>query len=184
MKRTFLIYGLILGVIVTVNMLIMANMCNTNPYFETNDLLGYAAMIVVYSLIFFGVRNYKKKLANQQMSFGQGFRMGAFIALVAATMYMLVWVVVYYNYMPGYIDQYTIHRIHNATVSGKSAAEIEAIKTQMASFKELYKNPAFVVVTTMAEVLIAGLIVATVSALILRTRNRKGESGSTVEASA
>jgi len=42
----------------------------------------------------------------------------------------------------------------------------------MAEFKEMYKNPLYVVLITYTEVLPVGLIVALVSALILKRKNK------------
>ena len=40
----------------------------------------------------------------------------------------------------------------------------------MAEFKEMYKNPLFVIVVSFGEVLPVGLIVALISALILKKK--------------
>ncbi len=53
MKKTVLIFSLIIGTILCVNMIVMVNMMYSNPDFKGNDLVGYAAMIVLFSLIFF-----------------------------------------------------------------------------------------------------------------------------------
>jgi len=44
MKKNILIFGLILGIILYVNMVYMVNLCYTNPDFKSNEILGYAAM--------------------------------------------------------------------------------------------------------------------------------------------
>jgi hypothetical protein len=45
----------------------------------------------------------------------------------------------------------------------------------MEKFKEMYKNPLFVVLVTYAEVFPVGLIVALLSALILKKKTREHE---------
>ena len=50
----------------------------------------------------------------------------------------------------------------------------------MAEFKEMYQNPAFVVIITFLEVLPVGVIISLISALILK---RKSKDHATVAAS-
>ena len=57
-----------------------------------------------------------------------------------------------------------------ATRKGATEAELQEKAAEMANFKEMYKNPLFVVVVTFLEVFPVGLIVALVSALILKRK--------------
>ncbi len=167
MKRTVLIFGLIIGTILCANMVAMVNMMYTSPDFKGNDIVGYAAMVVLFSLIFFGVRNYRNKRLDGFISFGKAFKTGALIALVAATMYVVVWLFYYYLFVPDFIDVYTSYVLNNC-----SEADLPAKTAEMATFKELYKNPFFVILITYSEVLPIGLVVALVSALILKRKQK------------
>jgi hypothetical protein len=176
MKRNVMIFGLILGTILVANMVYMVDMVYNNPDFETNDVVGYAAMIVVFSLTFFGIRNYRNKQLNGAISLGKAFKTGAFIALVGSTMYVVVWLFYYYLFVPDFLDKYSACVINNATRSGATASELTAKTEEMEQFKEMYKTPFFVILITYAEVLPIGLVVAFISALILK---RKPESVTT-----
>jgi len=90
MKKNILIFGLVLGIILCVNMVYMVNLCYTNPDFKSNEILGYAAMVVVFSFIFLGVRNYRNKQLGGLISFGKAFKTGLLIALAGSTMYVVV----------------------------------------------------------------------------------------------
>lgn len=48
--------------------------------------------------------------------------------------------------------------------------DLPAKTKEMANFKEMYKNPLFVILITYSEVLPIGLVVALVSALILKKK--------------
>ena len=61
MKKTILTYGLIAGAILCANMIVLVTMMRNNPSFEGNMVVGYTIMVVTFSLIFFGVRNYRNK---------------------------------------------------------------------------------------------------------------------------
>lgn len=166
MKKNVLIFGLILGTILCINMIVVINMMYTNPDFKSNDLLGYAAMVVIFSLIFFGVRNYRNKVLDGVISFGKGFKTGLLIALVASTLYVVVWLFYYYLFVPDFIDKYTTHVLHQYTTESERAAKA----VEMANFKEMYSNPLFVVLITYSEVLPIGLIITLISSLILKKK--------------
>jgi amino acid transporter len=170
MRKNVLIYGLTMGTILCIIFVVMVNAIMNNPNFKSYDLIGYAVMIAVFSLIFFGVRNYRNKELDGVISFGKAFKTGALIALVASTLYVVVWLFYYYLFVPEFIDKYTEHVLHNCT----SESEIAAKTKEMENFKEMYKNPLFVVLITLAEVLPIGLVVALISALILK-KNRRTE---------
>jgi hypothetical protein len=170
MKRNVLIFGSILGAILLVNLVYMCNMCYNNPEFESNDTLGYAALIVVFSLVFFGTRNYRNKELGGIISFGKAFKTGAFIALLGATIYVAFWLPYYYLVIPDYLDKYAIHVMKDAERSGATAAELADKTKEMTTFEEMYKNPLFVVLITYAEVLPIGLVVALISAMVLKKK--------------
>jgi hypothetical protein len=127
-----------MGTILCANMIVMVNMMYSHTDFKGNDIVGYAAMIVLFSLIFFGVRNYRKKYLDGFISFGTAFKMGALMALVGSTMYVIAWLFFYYLFVPDFIDVYTSHVLNSC-----SEADLQAKTIEMANFKEMYKNPFF-----------------------------------------
>ena len=170
MTRNVLIFGLVLGILLCINMVYAVNLCYTNPEMEPNDILGYAVMVVIFSITFFGIRNYRNKELNGFISFGKAFKVGALMVLVASTAYVVVWLVYYYLFVPDFLDQYTLHVLADATRSGASPDELAAKTEQMEEFREMYKSTFFVIVVTYTEVLPVGLLVALVSSLILKRK--------------
>lgn len=171
MRKNILIFGLILGAILCINALVMVNMIYTKPDFKSNDILGYAFMLVVFSLIFFGIRNYRNKELDGTISFGKALKTGVLIALVASTLYVIVWLAYYYLFVPDFIDKYTEHVLHQCT----SESEIATKTKEMKDFKEMYKSTLFVVLITYFEVLPIGLVVALVSSIILKKKKKTSE---------
>lgn len=165
MRKTVLIFSLILGAILSINIFVLVNMLYNNPDFKGNDVLGYTVMVVVFSLIFFGVRNYRNKQLGGFISFGRAFKTGVLIAFLASTIYVAVWLFYYYLFVPDFIDVYTQHVLKNT-----DAVDLAAKTKEMADFKEMYKNPLFTILITYSEVLPVGLIVALVSAFILKRK--------------
>lgn len=166
MKKNILIYGLIIGIILCVNMIVMVDMLYSDPCFKGNVVVGYAVMVVIFSLIYFGIRNYRNKNLGGFISFGKAFKTGALIALVGSTLYVVVWLFYYYLFVPDFIDVYTT----SCVLENTAAADLQAKTEEMANFKEMYKNPLFVILITYFEVLPIGLVVSLISALILKEK--------------
>lgn len=167
MKKNVLIFGLVLGIILCANMIYTIKLMENNPDFEGDEVIGYASMVVVFSLTFFGIRNYRDKQLNGIISLGKAFKTGALIALIGATMYVGVWLFYYHLFVPDFLDKYIAHVLKNVP-----AADLPAKTKEMADFKELYKNPLFMILITYSEVLPVGLVVAFVSSLILKRKKK------------
>jgi len=165
MNRYVVIFGSVLGTILCANLFYMVNLCYTNPDFKSNDILGYAALVIVFSLTFFGIRNYRNKQLKGIISLGKAFKTGALIALLGSTVYVIVWLFYYYLFVPDFLDVYIPHALKEVPASDL------AVKTkEMESLKEMYKNPLFVILITYSEVLPVGLVVAFISALVLKRK--------------
>lgn len=175
MKKNVIVFGLISGLILTVLMVTSTVMCYRNENFEGNMVLGYAAMLLAFSLIFVGIKNYRDKFNGGLISFGKAFKVGMFMALIASSMYVLVWLVEYYVFIPDFMDKYIPHVMNAAREDGATAAELEKKAAQMADFKEMYRNPLFVVLISYFEVLPIGLAVSLICAWILRRNRKDGE---------
>lgn len=176
MKKNVFIFGLILGTLLLGHMFYMVHLLYTKPDLQTNDIVGYAAMIVVFSLTFFGIRNYRNKELDGIISLGKAFKTGALIALLGSTMYVLVWLFYYYLFVPDFIEVYSAHVINTCTRNGDTATIIADKTAQMKQLKEMYKSPFFIILMTYAEVLPIGLVVAFVSALVLRRKEKPLEN--------
>ena len=172
MKKNVIIFGLISGAWIATMGIYTAAACYNNPEFKGNDFLGYASMIIAFSFIFIGIRNYRNKFNNGVITFGQAFKTGLYISLIASTLYVVVWLVDYYVFIPDFLDQYIDHVLYRAQIDGASQPELDEKASQMADFKELYRNPLFVVLITYSEVLPIGLIITIVSALILKRKSK------------
>jgi hypothetical protein len=176
MKKTIWIFGSISGLIITVLMLYATITCYTNPDMKGNDVVGYAGMIAAFSFVFVGIKNYRDKYNGGIISFGQAFKTGLFITLVASMIYVLVWIVDYYIFMPDFLDKYIPNVLKEAARKGATESELKEKAAEMENFREMYQNPLFVVVITFMEIFPVGLIVTLVSALILKRKLKQAAS--------
>ena len=170
MKRIVLIFGSILGVLLSINLVIMMYLCYSDPNFIPSMWLGYLVILVMLSTVFFGIKNYRDKGLNNNLSLGKAFKTGALIAFVGATIYVIVWLFMYYLYVPDFMDKFSAKELTQAINDGKPAAEIDKMKADTETYKEMYKSPVWVVVLTYLEILPLALVVAFISALILKRK--------------
>lgn len=170
MKKNIIVCGLIGGTFLAVFMLASVAACYRNEDFEGNMWLGYASMILAFSLIFVGVKNFRDKFNEGFVSFGQAFKMGLFISLIASSMYVIAWLIDYYVFIPDFMDKYGAHVIREATREGASATEIAQKVSDVNQMKDMYQSPLMVVLITYAEVLPVGLMISLISAFILKRK--------------
>lgn len=170
MKRTILVFGSIAGLIVATVMLISVGLGSCSDNYSGGMIIGYASMLIAFSFVFIGIKNFRDKHNNNTITFGKAFTIGILIALIASTFYVVAWLIDYYCFIPDFMDKYSEHMIEEAKNSGKTAAEIEQQIKEMNSMKEMYKNPLFVILITYCEILPVGLLVTLVSAAILRKK--------------
>lgn len=177
MKKNVWVCGLIGGLVLAIVMVVSTTLCYKNEDFQGNMALGYASMLLAFSLIFVGVKNYRDKYNGGVVSFGKAFKIGLFISLIASTMYMLAWVVDYYLFIPDFMDKYTAHVLKEFKAGGATEAEIAAKTSEMAGYADMYKNPVMVVLFTYIEVLPIGLVMSLISAALLKRKQGKGNLG-------
>jgi small basic protein len=177
MKRNVLVFGLVLGTILAVGGVYMMYVIYTTPDLQTNDPLGWAVMVVIFSLIFFGIRNYRNKVLGGIISFGKAFKTGVLIALLGSTMYVIAGLSYYYLFVPDFLERWVELAMNEAARKGATAAELAAKADQFEQFSGWFQNPVLAVLLTYAEVLPMGLAVALVSALILKRKPKEAADG-------
>jgi hypothetical protein len=128
-------------------------------------------MLLAFSLVFVGVKQYRDKFNAGQISFGKAFRIGFFIVLVASTMYVVAWLFNYYLLMPDFLEKYSAHMLEEMKAQGASAEKIQKESKEMASFAKMYQNPFFNALMTYVEILPVGVVVTLISAMILKRKH-------------
>ena len=173
MKKNIIIYGLIAGIVVSVLMLSSVNYlshCEGNVDWNTSMLIGYASMLIAFSLVFVGIRNYRDKYNEGVVSFGKAFKIGIIIVSIASTIYVVAWLIDYFFFIPDFMEKYSAHMLDELKASGASQTEIDKQTNAMANFSKMYQNPFFNAMMTYAEILPVGLIVTLISSLILKRK--------------
>ncbi len=184
MKRNILIFGLIAGLIASSMLIAMTITCYTTNKFEGNMLLGYTFMLIAFSFVFVGIKNYRDKFNGGIISLGKAFKVGTLIVFIAATLYVLIWLVCYYVFVPDFMDKFIAHFVDELKAKGANAATIKKELLSMDFYKQMYKSPFGVILLTYMEILPVGLMVSFISALILKKKEKSEDApGSELQAS-
>ena len=169
MTKTVLTFGLIAGLIISILMggsLLIADRIGTGH----SMLLGYTMMVASFLLIYFGIRSYRDNTLAGQISFGRAFTCGILIALITTVCYVAMWEIVYFNFIPHFMDSYFAAQIHKVQSSGFDPATTAAKVAEIQHSQQLYQNPFVNMAYTFMEPLPVGLIITLISAALLRRK--------------
>ena len=170
MKKTVLTFGLIAGVMISVLMdgsLLLANKVGSG---HNSMVLGYTMMVASFLLIYFGIRSYRDNTLAGQISFGRAFACGILIVLITTVCYVATWEVLYFGFMPHFMDSYFAAQIHKVQSSGLAPANAAAQVAAIQHSQQLYQNPIVNMAYTFMEPLPVGLIITLISAALLRRK--------------
>jgi len=138
------------------------------PSHATSLFVGYLVMLAALSLIFVGVKRYRDVECGGVIRFGRAFGLGLGMALVAGVVYALGWelfiAVSGFDFMTGYTNDI----IAGMRAEGAAPAAIDEKVAEMAEMRAMYDNPLLRVPMIFAEIAPVGLVVALVSAALLR----------------
>lgn len=182
MKKTIITFGLISGVI---SSLMMAA---TVPFagkisFDKGLIVGYTGIVLSFLLVFFGIRSYRDNYGNGQITFSKAFAVGISITVISCICYVVTWEIIYFNFLPDFMDKYGAHMVERAKASGASDAAVLAKVEQAKRYKEIYDNPLTNAAMTFIEPFPVGLVITVISAAVLKRKLGAQQTQSSVPAS-
>jgi hypothetical protein len=136
-------------------------------------IVGYAGMVAAFLLVYFGVRAYRDNVLGGTIGFGRAFSAGILIAAIASLCYVATWEVIYYKFMPDFYAKYGQSVVDEARKNGKSEADISKVRADMDTMLRRVENPLFVTLVTFGEPFPVGLVIALVSAGVLRRKREE-----------
>lgn len=164
MNNIILKNGLLGSSIVSALLISITMYMKSNPEKEVSMMIGFAGMLLAFFFVVKGIKQ-QREANNGFISFGKAFLTGFWITLIISTIYVLVWLVILYNFFPNFAEHYT-----DMAIAKASPDEVVKVTEEMNSFKEMYKNPIWVILFTYMEILPLGIVFSLVSALILKKK--------------
>lgn len=173
MKKIILTYGLIAGIILGIMFFITVPLHrNRTINFDNGMWVGYTTMVIALSLVFFGVKSYRDNHQGGTITFGQAFKVGGLIALVACVMYCLTWEIAYNTISAGYLEAYGAYEQEKLKAGGASETELQEAAKEFQKFLEVYDgNPLIRFAFTFMEILPVALIMPLLAATLLKRKD-------------
>src|SRR2546423_8350159 len=119
MKKTVLTFGLISDAVFSLKKQLTIPFHDAIGFDIRGLIVGYTTMVLAFLLIYFGVRSYRDNVAGGTVRFGRAFAVGALIGLLSSLCYVATWEVIYFKFMPNFMDKYGAHVIEKARASGE-----------------------------------------------------------------
>jgi hypothetical protein len=182
MKKTILTFGLISGAISSLIMVATVPFADRIG-FDKGAIVGYTAIVLSFLLVFFGIRSYRDNECNGQISFSKAFVVGISITVISCVCYVVTWEILYFNFLPDFMDKYGAHMVEKARASGASDAAVLAQVEQVKKYKEMYDNPLINAAMTFIEPFPIGLVITLISAAVLRKKPRAQQAQAPLPAS-
>jgi hypothetical protein len=170
-RKIVLTFGLLSGGVMAV-MFLLALPFKEQIGFDKGMVYGYTSMVIAGLLIYFGVKQYRDTVGGGVVTFGRAFLVGMLISTVASTLYVATWEVIYFGTAigPEYLAGYKEYAISKEKANGATEAQIAAKAAELDKYAEMYKNPFINSAMTFLEPLPVGVLLALISAAVLRRR--------------
>jgi hypothetical protein len=169
MRKTILTFGLISGAVSALMMGVTMAISNRIGM-DRGLYIGYATIVLSCLFIYFGVRSYRDNVSDGAITFGRAFGIGLGIGVISCLCYVVTWEIIYFNFMPDFMDKYSAYEIAKLKASGASAAALQHKIDELNQMKVQYANPLYNVATTFLEPFPVALLITLISAAVLRKK--------------
>ena len=92
--------------------------------------------------------------------------------MISCAFYVATWEIIYFKFMPDFMDNYGSHTIEKLRATGATAEVIQAKINEFNQLRENYKNPLYNSALTFLEPFPVGLLITLTSAGILRKKRK------------
>ncbi|HEY8615469.1 DUF4199 domain-containing protein [Phenylobacterium sp.] len=166
MVRIVIIHGLIAGLIIVSGIIATVVVGGDEPHGDV--WLGYLIMLLGLSAVLLGVKQYRDQLGGGVIRFLPALGVGLAIAAVASLAYVAVWEAYLALTDYAFMDQYVAATLEARRAEGVSGEAYRRLEAELREMARQYQSPLFRLPMTFAEIFPVGLVVAVVSAGLLR----------------
>ncbi len=169
MKKNVWKYGLLSGFALAVSMGVTVPL-EHRIHASYAMAVGYTIMVLSFLIVFTGVKHYRDTERDGSISFGRAFAAGALMMLISCACYVLMWEALTATIEKNFARDYAAGMVERAQSSGLQGVALDAKVTEAHHFETMYANPLYRMSMTLLEPLPVGIVMALVTAGILRRK--------------
>ncbi|MEO9851169.1 MAG: DUF4199 domain-containing protein [Reichenbachiella sp.] len=170
MKNLAFKYGIISSAVMCTMVVIPLFIWETPAENKYGEVLGYAAMILALTAIYFGIKEYKTELEGE-LSFKQAFIFGTFVNFVAALAFGIFSYALYAWLMPDFLQQYLDHSIAKVMTDTSLTESERATQIKFINDREdFFLSPALGGLLMFGTVFPIGLVMTLISSFALKSK--------------
>ncbi|MFD2726126.1 DUF4199 domain-containing protein [Hyunsoonleella rubra] len=168
MKQTVIKYGLY-GLLTGVLCFLLALTFGDGLSYSTQEILGYATMVVSLSFIFFGIKHFRDKVNGGVVSLGKAIIIGLLISVLVGIGVGLADYIYTTIINPDFANEYleTTLKTMEATLPQE---EFQAKKNELTQQMKDYGGSGFMAFLMFFTVVLIGFVISLVSGLILQRK--------------
>lgn len=172
MLRIILVNGLIAAAIIAGVSTVLLWTAGDDATHNQSAWLGYLVMVVGFSFIFVAIKQHRDKNLGGIIYFGQAFKVGFLVSLIAAFFYVFSWEIYYRNGGEDYIEKYQTSYLADLKTQGATEEVLSQTSQEMNEFAVSYKKIHFRALITLIEILPVGFVITLLSAFLLKTQRK------------
>ncbi len=173
MLRIVLVNGLLAAAIIAGVSTVLLWTAGDDAAHNQSAWLGYLVMVVGFSFIFVAIKQHRDKNLGGIIYFGQAFKVGLLVSLIASMVYVFSWEFYYHNGGEDFIEKYQQSYLADLKAKGATEAELTQTNQDMNAFAVSYAKFYFRALITSAEILPVGLLITLLSAWLLKSQRKK-----------
>jgi hypothetical protein len=168
MRKTVLRYGgygvLFMAICFTLSFIVFGGFGSAGQ-----EAVGWGSIILANIFVFFGIKYYRNKVNNGQLSFGQALKLGSLITLLPSLAFGLFNVVYIAWIDPQFNEKYYAQMVEQAKAS-TPPDKLAAVIADMEKQKEFFSSVPMQFLVMFLSVFLIGLIFTVISAFILKRK--------------
>ena len=169
MKKSITRYGLYgAGALIVLSFLAWIIGKGQDMDFGSQEVIGYATIVVALSFVFFGIRHFRDNVNLGAVSFGQALKVGMGISLITGLAFGFL-DIIYKLIYPDFTTEYYAAMVEQVRAS-VPADQLDAKLAEMEAQKEFFSNPILSFLVMTLTVFVIGFIISLLSSLVLQRK--------------
>ena len=168
MKKSILKFGSY-GALIGGTFFIGSHYFFENMDMGTREIFGWMSILTSLSFVFFGIKHFRDQLNNGFITFGKALLIGLAISAIVGLAIGIFDVIYVAIINPDFANEYIQYTLEGMKET-LSVEELEIKREQMLKEMELYASPAAAGIFMFALIFAVGIIISTISALILQRK--------------